>query len=78
MKSLSYLNKYLFKYKWQLILGIIFIIISNYFGVEMPKLVKNAVNDFLTEINVTSPTGIVELFEQTNQNPAELIINALH
>lgn len=31
-------------------MGIIFIIISNYFGVEMPKLVKNAVNDFLTEI----------------------------
>jgi ATP-binding cassette, subfamily B, multidrug efflux pump len=50
MKSLSYLNKYLFKYKWRLILGVIFIIISNYFGVEMPKLVKNAVNDFLTEI----------------------------
>jgi ATP-binding cassette, subfamily B, multidrug efflux pump len=50
MKSLSYLNKYLFKYKWRLILGVIFIIVSNYFGVEMPKLVKNAVNDFLTEI----------------------------
>lgn len=47
MKSLSYLNKYLIKYKWHLILGVIFIAISNYFGVEMPKVVKNAVNDFL-------------------------------
>jgi glutathione synthase len=38
----------------------------------------DVIGDFLTEINVTSPTGIVELFELTKQNPAELIINALH
>ena len=38
----------------------------------------DVIGDYLTEINVTSPTGIVELFEQTKQNPAELIINALH
>jgi glutathione synthase len=37
----------------------------------------DVIGDYLTEINVTSPTGIVELFEQTKQNPAELIINAL-
>jgi ATP-binding cassette subfamily B multidrug efflux pump len=48
MKSLRYLNKYLILYKWRLILGLIFICISNYFGVAMPKIVKNAVNDFLT------------------------------
>ena len=51
MKSLSYLNKYLIKYKWRLILGVIFIIFSNYFGVEMPRLVKNAVNDFLKDVS---------------------------
>lgn len=53
MKALSYLNKYLFKYKWRLLLGIVFIAISNYFGVEMPKLVKEAVNDFLGEVDGT-------------------------
>jgi ATP-binding cassette, subfamily B, multidrug efflux pump len=52
MKSLSYLNKYIIKYKWRIILGIIFIGISNYFGVEMPKMVKDAVNDFLGEVDV--------------------------
>jgi ATP-binding cassette, subfamily B, multidrug efflux pump len=52
MKSLSYLNKYIIKYKWRIILGIIFIGISNYFGVEMPKMVKKAANDFLGEVNV--------------------------
>ena len=50
MKSLSYLNKYLIKYKWRLIFGIICIIISNYFGVKMPTVVSNAVNGFLGEI----------------------------
>lgn len=50
MKSLRYLNKYLIKYKWLLIFGIICIIASNLFGVEMPKVVKNAVNDFIGEI----------------------------
>ena len=49
MKSLSYLNKYLIKYKWRLLAGILFIAASNYFGVEMPKIVKNAVNDFPAE-----------------------------
>jgi ATP-binding cassette subfamily B protein len=51
MKSLSYLNKYLIKYKWRLLFGVLCIIISNYFGVEMPKIVKGAVNDFIGKIN---------------------------
>lgn len=33
MKSLSYLNKYLLKYKWHLLLGILFIVGTNYFKV---------------------------------------------
>lgn len=33
MKSLSYLNKYLLKYKWLLLLGVLFIIGTNYFSV---------------------------------------------
>ncbi|MDP4798387.1 MAG: ABC transporter ATP-binding protein/permease [Crocinitomicaceae bacterium] len=37
MKSLSYLNKYFFKYKWRFLLGILFIVGSNWFKVEMPK-----------------------------------------
>jgi len=36
MKSLSYLNKYYFKYKWRLLAGMVFVIASNYFAVKMP------------------------------------------
>ena len=34
------------------------------------------IGGFLTEINITSPTGIVEIEEQTNFKTAEFIINA--
>lgn len=53
MKSLSYLNKYFIKYKWRFILGIVFTIVSNYFGVKMPVYVKDTVDEFMknTEFN---------------------------
>jgi len=54
MKSLSYLNKYFIKYKWRLLLGTIFIVISNYFGVRMPLFVKDTIDTFLTNVSVTS------------------------
>ncbi|MBB5286492.1 ATP-binding cassette subfamily B protein [Rhabdobacter roseus] len=44
MKALSYLNKYLVKYKWYLILGTIFTIISNLFGIIPAQLVRYALD----------------------------------
>ena len=55
MKSLSYLNKYFIKYKWRLLLGTLFIVISNYFGVRMPIFVKDAVDQFMNTVVVTTP-----------------------
>ena len=54
MKSLSYLNKYFFKYKWRLLLGTIFIVISNYFGVQMPLYVKSTIDDLMKSTTITS------------------------
>lgn len=54
MKSLSYLNKYFFKYKWRLLLGTIFIVISNYFGVQMPLYVKSTIDDLMKSTSITS------------------------
>ena len=42
MKELSYLNKYLLKYKYHLILGTIFIIISNFFSILPAQIVRHA------------------------------------
>jgi ATP-binding cassette, subfamily B, multidrug efflux pump len=45
MKSLFYLNKYLVKYKYYIILGLAFIICSNFFGVYMPKIIDQAADN---------------------------------
>jgi ATP-binding cassette subfamily B protein len=47
MKSLSHLNKYFIKYKWRFLLGIVFIVISNYFGVKMPVYLKDSIDSLL-------------------------------
>ncbi|QSE98081.1 ABC transporter ATP-binding protein [Fulvivirga lutea] len=44
MKELSYLNKYLWKYKYHLALGILFIIISNIFQIIPAQLVRYALD----------------------------------
>lgn len=44
MKHLQYLNKYLFKYRGQLSLGVLFIILTNLFAVYSPKIVRIAIN----------------------------------
>ena len=44
MKALSYLNKYLLKYKWYLILGTLFTAISNLFGIFPAQLVRYALD----------------------------------
>lgn len=44
MKHLFYLNKYFYKYKWWIIPGIIFVIISNIFGVVPAQVVGHAFN----------------------------------
>lgn len=50
MKSLSYLNKYFYKYRWRLLLGVIFIIIQNYFLAKMP-VIMGETSDLLTGKN---------------------------
>ncbi len=48
MKHLAYLNKYLWKYRWHLIPGILFVIISNIFSV-LPAPVIRLSFDLVTE-----------------------------
>ncbi len=44
MKALAHLNKYFVKYKWYLILGTIFTILSNLFGIIPAQLVRYALD----------------------------------
>jgi len=42
VKDLAHLNKYLFKYKWHLLSGTLFIIIANFFGIIPAVIVRYA------------------------------------
>ncbi len=44
MKSLKHLNKYLWKYKFRLILGIVFVVVSNIFGIYPAQIIREAIN----------------------------------
>src|SRR3569623_628575 len=48
MRNLAYLNKFLYKYRWRLIPGILFVIISNVFGVFTASIIRIAV-DMVTD-----------------------------
>ena len=42
MRSLAYLNSYIWKYKGRLLWGTVFIVISNLFGIYSPKLIRES------------------------------------
>jgi ATP-binding cassette, subfamily B, multidrug efflux pump len=52
MKELRYLNKYLIKYKWYLILGTIFIIISNVFQIVPAQLVRLCIDLVVENLSI--------------------------
>jgi ATP-binding cassette, subfamily B, multidrug efflux pump len=52
MKELKYLNKYLLKYKWHLLLGLLFVIISNVFQIVPAQLVRSALDLVVENIRV--------------------------
>lgn len=51
MNALSYLNKYFFKYRRRLFLGVLFVTISNLFGIFPAQLTRNALDVVAANIN---------------------------
>lgn len=51
MKSLKYLNKYILKYKFRLLLGFVFIIFSNIFGLFPAQIIRQAFDLADAQIN---------------------------
>ncbi|MEP2670932.1 MAG: ABC transporter ATP-binding protein [Cyclobacteriaceae bacterium] len=52
MKELRYLNKYLIKYKWHIIWGGVFVIISNIFQILPAQMVRHAIDLVIDNIRV--------------------------
>lgn len=76
MKYLASLNKYFWKYRWRLGLGIIFIFLSNLFGVLTPQVVRFAVDETIDEVTKShnSNTVVGNVFAHTILWTAALIL----
>ena len=61
MKSLRYINKYFIKYKWRFLLGILFTVVSNYFGVQMPAFFSDSIDQFQSQLASKEPTNYLWL-----------------
>ena len=61
MKSLRYINKYFIKYKWRFLFGILFTVVSNYFGVQMPAFFSTAIDQFQEQVKSNEPTNYLWL-----------------
>ncbi|AFC26438.1 ABC transporter ATP-binding protein [Saprospira grandis] len=44
MRELAYLNKYFYKYRWRFLLGVLFVLASNYFRVLQPQVIRYALD----------------------------------
>lgn len=51
MKNLASLNKYFVKYKWRLLLGLLFVTVSNIFAVVSPVVVRNVLDSVQENIS---------------------------
>ena len=58
MKELSAVHVYFRRYRGRLLLGILFIIISNYFGILAPQMRDGAEGRFGSAIPVSRPSRI--------------------
>ena len=66
MKSLHYHNKYLWEYRYRLILGIVFIAISNVFAIYPPQIVSEAIDAVANSAEIQQIVGDEELSIKVN------------
>lgn len=51
MRELKFLNQFFWKYRWRLLLGIVFICVSNYFRVLQPQVIREALDLVIEQVN---------------------------
>jgi len=57
MKHLSYLNKFFWKYRWRVLLGVLFVLLKNYFAVWQPQVIGDALNTVVREVAAYKAQG---------------------
>lgn len=51
MRELKFLNQFFWKYRWRLLLGIVFICVSNYFRVLQPQVIREALDLVIEQVS---------------------------
>lgn len=74
MKELAYLNKFFLKYKWRCIFGVLFIIISNYFRVLQPQMVRYALDLVVANLSLHQLYEGFEVQEQLYQEIGKTLL----
>jgi len=67
MKDLKSLNKYFWKYRWLFLLGIIFIVLSNYFKILAPQVTKYVLNTI--EVSLQKKATLANTHVVTHYDP---------
>ncbi|MFN0014666.1 MAG: ABC transporter ATP-binding protein [Saprospiraceae bacterium] len=57
MRHLAYLNKFFWKYRWRFLLGIAFVGLANWFRVWQPKVIRQALDTVVTQVQHYRETG---------------------
>jgi len=52
MKELKVLSKYIVKYKYHLLLGVVFVFLSNYFRILQPQVIREALDFVVKEVKI--------------------------
>jgi ATP-binding cassette, subfamily B, multidrug efflux pump len=60
LKHLQYLNKFYFKYRWRLLLGILFVTASNYFGILIPQKIRDSLDYVRAQGELAKTAGVAE------------------
>lgn len=67
MKDLRPINRYFLKYRWRLLLGLLFIVISNYFGIVAPQVTGFVVDQ--VEMRMKSGQTPSDISDKTYYDP---------
>jgi len=68
MKHLSTLNRYFFKYKWHLLLGVVFVVLTNYFRILSPQITGYVVNTVVHTVKSANETDAEAMLQKDISN----------
>ena len=68
MKHLSSLNKYFWKYRWHFLLGIVFVVLTNYFRILAPQVTGYVVNTVVHTIKAPAGDKTVSTIGEDKKN----------